>query len=183
MFVVYALAVGLLAGFLLGGRLGGLARLDFRWAPVALAGFIAQLAIFGPLAGSVGPAGPPLYVASTVTVLVAVVRNLRITGLPLVALGAVSNLAAILANGGLMPADPGALALAGLAPGEGFSNSVVLDAPALRPLTDVFALPAGLPLANVFSVGDVLIAAGIAIAVAAAMRRSGDPVLPGNSYD
>ena len=43
--------------------------------------------------------------------------------------------------------------------------------PALRPLTDVYALPAGFPLANVFSVGDVLIGVGIAVTIAAAMRR------------
>ena len=50
-------------------------------------------------------------------------------------------------------------------------NSVVLAEPALRPLTDIFALPAWLPMANVFSVGDVLIAVGIAWTIAAAMRR------------
>ena len=34
--------------------------------------------------------------------------------------------------------------------------------PALQPLTDIFAVPAWVPLANVFSVGDVLIAVGVA---------------------
>ena len=70
-----------------------------------------------------------------------------------------------------MPADPGALALAGFAgPGE-HTNSVVLAEPAFRPLTDIYALPAWVPLANVFSVGDVLIGAGVALAIVAAMRR------------
>jgi Family of unknown function (DUF5317) len=46
----------------------------------------------------------------------------------------------------------------------------------LRPLTDVFAIPAWLPMANVFSVGDVLIAIGIAWTIVATMRR---PVAPG----
>jgi hypothetical protein len=41
-------------------------------------------------------------------------------------------------------------------------------------LTDIFAIPAGLPFANVFSVGDVLIAVGIVIAIAIGMQR-GDP--------
>ena len=58
-----------------------------------------------------------------------------------------------------MPADPGALDIAGLPPGD-HANSVVLADPALRPLTDIFAIPAWLPMANVFSVGDVLIAVG-----------------------
>ena len=41
----------------------------------------------------------------------------------------------------------------------------------LQLLTDVFAVPAWVPFANVFSVGDVLIAVGIAWAIAATMRR------------
>jgi hypothetical protein len=50
--------------------------------------------------------------------------------------------------------------------------------PALRPLTDVFAIPSAVPLANVFSIGDVLIGLGLATAIALAMRpvgtRAGD---------
>jgi hypothetical protein len=71
-----------------------------------------------------------------------------------------------------MPADPRAMAMAGLEPAAGPSNSIVLAEPALRPLTDVFALPAWVPLANVFSIGDVLIGLGVAVAIAAAMRAT-----------
>lgn len=117
-----------------------------------------------------------MYVISTAVVLAVVVCNIRLTGLPLVALGASSNLAAIVANGGYMPSDPAALALAGITLSDGPSNSIVSDNPALRPLTDLLALPAGVPLANVFSVGDVLIALGVMVAIAAAMRA---PLTPG----
>ena len=81
-----------------------------------------------------------------------------------------SNLAAIAANGGSMPASAAALVAAGLET-EDHANSVVLPDPALAPLTDIFAIPAGIPFANVFSVGDVLIGAGIVILIAATMRR------------
>jgi hypothetical protein len=74
-----------------------------------------------------------------------------------------------------MPVRPETLAAAGLDPHDGFSNSVVSDAPMLEPLTDVFAIPAGVPLANVFSIGDVLIGVGIAVVIAAAMRREAGP--------
>ena len=57
-----------------------------------------------------------------------------------------------------------------MAPGDGPSNSIVIGDPALAPLTDIYALPAGIPLANVFSAGDVLIALGVVVAIAAAMR-------------
>ena len=76
-------------------------------------------------------------------------------------IGAGCNLAAIVANGGAMPADPAALAAAGVDT-AGYTNSVVTADPALRPLTDIFAMPAWLPFANVFSIGDVLIGVGVA---------------------
>lgn len=122
-----------------------------------------------------GAAGPLVYATTTALVLAVILRNWPLTGIPIVAAGATSNLAAIVANGGWMPSDPGALASAGIVPGPGPSNGIVLDEPALRPLTDIFAIPAGLPLANVFSVGDVLIGLGLVVAIAAAMRRGADP--------
>lgn len=173
MFILYAIPVGILAGYLLGGRLDRLSTVRFRWAPLALLGLVVQIALFSdPLATLVGDAGPPVYVASTAAVLVAVLRNLDITGLPIVALGAASNLLAIVANGGYMPADPDALAsIGGIAPG--YSNSSILTDPALAPLTDIFAIPAWVPFANVFSIGDVLLGIGVAITIAAGMRSGG----------
>jgi hypothetical protein len=161
-----------------------LARLRFAWAPLALAALLVQVVQFDPDLGRLlGGLGPTVYVASTAVVLLVVLRNARLTGLPIVAAGAASNLAAIAANGGFMPADPSALALAGLEPVEGPSNSIVVADPALRPLTDVFAIPAGVPFANVFSIGDMLIGVGVAVAIAAAMRlgdiAAGDPATRG----
>lgn len=173
MFILYAIVAGLIAGFVLGGGLDGLAAVRLRWLPLAIAGLGVQVVLFTDpgwsLAGGLAPA---IYVASTAAVLAVVLANVRVPGVALVAAGAISNLAAILANGGSMPADPGALASLGLTAG-GATNSVVVADPALRPLTDVFALPAWLPMANVFSLGDVLIGLGIAIAIAASMRRPG----------
>jgi hypothetical protein len=169
-----SIPIGILVGLALGGRLEGFARVHLRWAWLAVAGLIVQVALFTPagdaLAGGLGPA---IYVASTAAVLVAVLGNWRLTGMPIVALGALSNLVAIIANGGAMPADPGALAAAGLDGPGAHTNSVVLANPALQPLTDIFAIPAGVPLANVFSVGDVLIGLGIVVVIAKAMRFPG----------
>lgn len=172
MFVLYALLVAIPLGLLLGGRIERLGETHVRWAPLAIAGLAIQLVLFAdPVAAVVGDAGPPVYVTSTALVLAVVLANLSLPGVPVIALGAASNLVAILANGGWMPADPAALATAGETIGDGYSNSIVVADPALRPLTDIFATPAWLPLSNVFSVGDVLIAAGLAWAVVAAMRR------------
>lgn len=171
MLILYAIPIGLLAGLLLGGRIERLADVRFRLAPLAVLVLGIQLALFSPLSDGLDETiGRWIYMVSTGLVLLVVLANVRLTGVPLVVLGAASNLAAIVANGGAMPASASALAAVGLGVG-GNTNSVLLERPALEPLTDVLATPDWLPLANVFSIGDVLIGMGIAVAIAAAMRR------------
>ncbi len=101
--------------------------------------------------------------------------NRHLPGLALVALGFASNAVAIVANGGLMPASEEALRAAGRwatiqEAGLSYNNSTVIG-PHTRLwfLGDVFAVPAGLPLANVFSVGDVLLAVGAFVLVPSLM--------------
>jgi hypothetical protein len=175
MFILYGLLAGLVLGFALGGRLGMLATVRFRLGALAVVALGIQLALFSPLAdGLAAEVVRAIYVVSTALVGAVVLANLRLTGVPLIAVGAALNLLAIMANGGSMPASPAALAAVGLGVG-GNTNSVVVADPALAPLTDVFAMPDWLPLANVFSIGDVLIGVGLAIAIAAAMRPGPRP--------
>ena len=176
MFMLYAILAGLLAGWLLGGSLANLGTLRIRWAPLAVVGLLVQVVLFfGPVAERIGDLGMPIYVGSTALVFLGVLRNIDITGMKVVALGAASNMAAIVANGGYMPAGRGALEALGKTDATIYSNSAVIEHPALEPLTDIFALPAGLPFANIFSVGDVLIAVGVTVIIVAAMRRSPAP--------
>ena len=77
MFILYAVPIGILAGFAIGGRIGGLATLQLRWAWLAVAGLVLQVALFSePLGSLAGDAGPAMYVASNLAVLAAVLRNL-----------------------------------------------------------------------------------------------------------
>jgi hypothetical protein len=172
MFALYAVVVALVLGLAFGGRLDGLTGLRFRWAGLALAGLLVQLLLFlPPIAERVGPAGAVIYVGSSGLVLLAVLANLRIPGMKLAAVGAASNLLAITANGGYMPASPVALAALGKEVGSAYSNSAVVTRPNLEGLTDIWAMPGWIPFANVFSVGDLLLALGIGYAIWAAMRR------------
>jgi hypothetical protein len=176
MLLLYAIPVGMLLGFVAGGRLAPLGAIHIRLWPLALAGLVFQVVLFSsPLAAVVGAAGPALYVGSTLVVLVALLANLRQPGFRLILIGALCNLAAIVANGGQMPASPEAFAaLTGLpaVPTEHFTNSV-LAAPGtpLLFLGDIFVLPRPIPFANVFSIGDVLIAAGGVVFIARCMTR------------
>jgi hypothetical protein len=89
-------------------------------------------------------------------------RNRAIPGGWIIAVGTACNLIVISANGGTMPANAAAWERAGLpefAP-DVFENSRALSSPRVAWLGDVFAIPAGWPLANVFSIGDVLIVIG-----------------------
>jgi len=172
MFILYAIVAGLLIGAALGGRWLALGSIPFRWAPLIFVGFLAQIVLFtDAVAERVGPAGPPLYVISTLMVGIAVLRNVGLPGMPLIVLGAASNMTAILANGGFMPAAPGALAALGKTAPVIYSNSAVVAQPALELLTDRFALPRAVPFANVFSIGDVLLGIGVLVLVAVTMRR------------
>ena len=191
MFLLYAVVIGLALGTLLGGRAAGLAAIRIRWPAAVVGGLLVQVALFSPqVASRVGDLGPPIYVASTLLVVAAVLRNLALPGMALVAAGAACNLVAIVANGGSMPASAAAVALMGGAPATleaGYSNSSVAADPRLWFLTDVFAMPRALPFANVFSVGDLLIGAGIAAVIVVAMRsaRAADasPLAPADPAD
>lgn len=187
MFILYAVVIGLAIGLVAGGRIGSIGDFRFRWAPLVLVGFGAQVLLFSDaVAARVGDLGPVLYVASTLLVVIAVVRNHAIAGMPLVAVGAACNLAAIVANGGYMPASAAAMAALGKAAPTIYSNSAVVTQPALAPLTDIFALPSWLPLHNVFSLGDVILGVGVAMVIAIAMRRGGPAnatVRPGGAWE
>jgi hypothetical protein len=161
-----ALALPLLAGFvlapLLGGRWSRLGKLRIRVVWLFYVAIALQLIAF-PV--KVMPwhtsdrIGVVLWLISYGLFAVAVGVNFRIPGIPLIAAGLVSNLLAIIGNGGHMPALPSALRAAGLHFTQN-RNSAQMAAPHLSWLVDRWAAPSWVPWANVFSVGDVAIMAG-----------------------
>ena len=146
---------------LCGGHLGRLAQLRLRSWPLLVAAFALQTLPISVWPTMPRAAAAGLHVVSYGFTAAFLGRNRRVAGLWIVALGSSANLVAILANGGVMPAQAGALRLAGqqVDPTE-FANSAVVTHPRLWWLGDVFAIPGRVPLANVFSVGDVLIVLG-----------------------
>lgn len=189
MLLLYSIAVGLLLGRLLGGRARNLEQVQFAWWPLALAGLLVQLVLFAdPVQERVGAEGPVIYVISTLAVLAALLRNLRLPGLAILATGAILNLIPILANGGYMPSSPEVWhELTGVAaiPVDHYSN-VVLIGPgtAFAFLGDIFSFPRPLPMATAFSLGDAVIALGAVVFLVTAMRGSSprssapDPTAP-----
>ncbi|WP_436795190.1 DUF5317 family protein [Actinospongicola halichondriae] len=116
-----------------------------------------------------------LHLASYGAALAFVWVNRRWVGLLVVGLGGALNLVVIAANDGVMPASDRAIESAGLVHDDSFQNSGPVDDAALAPLGDVFAVPEPLPLANVFSVGDVIIVIGAGVLALGAYRSAARP--------
>lgn len=143
-----------------------------EWAPLAIIAALAQaIAFLPPFSALVGPAPSFVYILSSAVVLACILRNRRIPGLLISAAGGLANLVAVVANGGYMPVDPDAARAAGQLPTTGYPNTVELANAHLKPLTDMIVVPPPLPFANVYSVGDLLIVLGVAIAVAWTLQR------------
>jgi len=143
-----------------GGQLSRLEAVRLRMAPMAAMALVTQIVITEVWTSGSSDVHGALQLASYVLGGVFVVTNLSIPGIPTMALGGALNLTAIAANGGVMPASRWAVAHSGLTLGRGFSNSAPVAHPHLLLLGDVIPVPAG-PLANVLSVGDLLIFAGL----------------------
>jgi hypothetical protein len=165
--------LGVVVALPFGGRLRTLATIRLRWLGLAYVALAFQIAAFP---GSSLPWHTPdgaavaLWIASDLLLVAVVVRNVRLPGVALVAAGLGSNLLAVVVNGGHMPALPRALAAAGLHYTRSM-NSEATAHPALPWLVDRWAAPHWIPLANIFSVGDVAIAVGglvLALAVTGA---------------
>ena len=143
------------------GRLTALADLPLRRPGLALAAIAVQILIVSVVPGDIGSWAEPLHVASYVLLGAFAWANRRLAGVPIIALGGLSNFVAITANGGVMPADPDAMASIGRTVREGeFINSTVVEHPRLAFLGDIIATPASWPVHNVYSVGDLLILTG-----------------------
>lgn len=185
MFLLCFLLAGLAIGLLRGGSLRGLAGIQLRHTWLILVGLLLQVIAFSDFFAELpehDAAARALYVLSNAVVIGGLCLNLHLPPLRLLLAGAVANTTAIVANGGYMPASPDALRAAGMLrqlegmTAAGHLNNSLLggNQTHLPLLTDIFAIPAGLPLANVFSIGDVLIGLGAMWLVAQAMVDSGE---------
>jgi hypothetical protein len=162
---VAALLVGTAFGLATGGKLRYAARRRIHWWPLIAAGFGLEVAADRWLSGAPGYLA---LVAGPVCLLVWAARNAAVAGMGLVALGVAANLGVISVDRG-MPVERSALVSAGIAPPRavvisvsGHRHHVVRPGDHLRFLDD------RIPLAvahEVVSVGDLILAAGMAVVV------------------
>jgi hypothetical protein len=164
--IPFAAVMLMLLPVLIGGRLSQLALLRLHRAAWIGGALLLQVLVFEALDWPQSV----LKLAHISTYAVAawfLWLNRRVPGMVVVGAGALSNGATIALNGGTLPARLEALRTAGITldPTQ-YVNSGVLEHPRLWFLGDVFAVPASVPMANVFSIGDVLIVLGAGYASA-----------------
>ncbi len=182
MLILIGVLVGLLLGFALQGRLSNLRLIRLRFLGLVVGALIIQLLIF-PLFSSkalLPYATEPLHFLSYGLLFLFILLNARCFPLLVAGIGAALNVLVIGVNGGYMPSLPEALRLAGEEAiaerliQEGVVGNVIRMAPGvtrLNLLGDRLYLPAWLPGATAFSIGDVIIALGLAAVVAWGMTR------------
>ncbi|HSS62617.1 MAG TPA: DUF5317 domain-containing protein [Candidatus Limnocylindrales bacterium] len=166
--IVFGIALGLAGG----GNLSNLARLKFRW-PLLLVAAVAlrYVVIFTPLNRVEG--AQYVYALSLALIVLWTIWHLRrLPGVWLVTAGGVLNLVVVLANGGRMPVDAtlAARQLGGVLAQRGHIGQYTLMGPDthLNPLGDWISLG---PLPEAYSLGDLLIAMGIALVILISLHR------------
>jgi hypothetical protein len=164
--------LGLVLGKLLGGRLSRLADTPIAGKGLVFTAIGLQMIAFPwnflPWTTPSGLARA-IWILSFALLITMLVMNRALPGVAIVAAGLTCNIVAVVANQGLMPVRPSALLAAGTEY-HVHNNSIKLGDPNLGLLIDRWAAPHWLPMGNVFSVGDVLIAIGTLVAIVAAMR-------------
>ena len=164
------MAIILVIGFLLGGRLRNVSDLKIEWAWLALVGLALQF-VTGP--GSTIPLAC-LYL-SFALLIVFTIKNIRVFGFPVILAGVLCNLLVIGINGG-MPVSKHALRASdqGQFLGELENNPypkhhLATDDDLLRVLGDVIPIPS--PVEQAISLGDILTYGGVGIVIVGAMRK------------
>ena len=172
MFLFFAVIAGALAvAVLIGGDIRRLSQLRLRHLELLLAAFAAKIsvALLGTMhAPAALTAARPLNVIGAGLLLAVVWFNRRIPGAILFGAGLTLNLIVILAFGGRMPVllprdiDPNSALLAVLKGGLDPLHVALPHPQGLWFLGDIFAIPGIGGHASLVSIGDLLMAAGVA---------------------
>ena len=173
---IAALGLGIAAGYLLGGRIDNLSRLRFRWPWLVVAALVVRVAILlTPLRHIDGVQF--VYLAALTALLAWTLWQIEVVrGIWLSAVGSALNLVVIATNGARMPV---ASELAGslVRSGQTGQYTLMTAETTLNGLADWIALPGiGRWLTEAYSPGDVVVALGIGVVIALAMRSQTGPV-------
>jgi len=167
---IAALVLGIGAGYLAGGRIDNLSRLRFKWPWIVVGALVVRAAILlTPLRHVDGVQF--LYLAALTALVAWTLWQVEIVrGIWLIAVGSALNLVVIATNGARMPVAP-ELAGSLVHSGQVGQYTLLTAETNLNWLADWIALPGvGRWLPEAYSPGDVVVALGIGVVIALAMR-------------
>jgi len=175
-----ALVLGFIIGFLRGGSLRRLARLDIPYFYLIIAALLVQLSINILMRLWMAPVlAYFLLLSSYLLLLAAVWLNRQDEFLFLVLIGLILNFLVIALNGG-MPVSFQAAKMLGVDSGryigelaQDFKHVPLLAGTKLKILGDIIPLPRPFPLPQIFSAGDIFISMGVFLFLQNFMYYSG----------
>ena len=186
MVLLWAIPIGLIIGLLRGGSILNLEHIELKAPWLILIALVIQFSIFpfglpgGALLKLEGTLFEVVHLASYALLALFVIFNIKEWMIGVMGLGMLANIVAISSFGG-MPVFRENLIASGrwteaeLAPyscGDVLNNNVLIcEREGLWFLGDMFNTPIWFPLANVFSIGDILLAIGMIIFIQAKMAH------------
>jgi hypothetical protein len=171
--MIIIVLIAIIIGIIINKGLRGIEHKKIRHFYLIVLGFAIQIIIFNEKFenSTANFLTPILYVCSLIIMLIFMLLNLQYKGIKIAGIGLLSNLAAIISNGGYMPQDLPKIELVwGMEKAEllkqtgHLNNGIVMSSDThLNFLSDVIAIPKLKFLMGVYSIGDVIITIGITI--------------------
>lgn len=172
--IIEAFTLSILIGFIRKGRLHNLGQAPLRCVYVFVLPILAG--VMAVVFARAGPAWQPYVRAANIvqyaTILTAVALNLHMRELWSAAVGIFLNILVIAANGGVMPMSARALRVAGLhqmldpeRTSRFIRHAIMTPDTRLKPLADIIPVPGFALIAQVASIGDLLISVAVFVFV------------------
>jgi hypothetical protein len=165
---IAAIGLGIVAGYVIGGHIDGLSRLRFRWPWLVVAVLVVRAAVLVTPLRHVDGVQYVYLAALTALVAWTLWQIELVRGIWLIAIGSALNLVVIATNGARMPVAP-ALAGSLVHSGQVGQYTLLTAETNLNWLADWIGLPVRW-LPEAYSPGDVVVAVGIGVVIALAMR-------------
>jgi hypothetical protein len=172
------LAIGLVVGFATGGSLAQLGLIQFRGAIAVVFLYVMQglARQVLPRMSAVSPSFVVwLWCCTTAALVALALLNIRLAGVPLIAAGLLLNLVVVAANAGMpvgaqVAASGRSIVNSSTQSGTDSFYRVVDGSTRLLPLADVIGFKGPFGFAALFSLGDLLMFAGVVVLVVAGMH-------------
>lgn len=166
MFLVPFLVIGIVIGYIQGGRLSALSQISLRYGSLVAMALAIQVTLFicdfTPYSSL--PEGTVANIISYMLVIAFLFLNRQVKLIEVVAGGLTLNFLAIVSNGGYMPGPTAAFASTASA-----ASSMELARSSLWYLGDIILLPLTYSVRYAISVGDILIALGMLVIIRGTM--------------